>query len=882
MLKQKMAKSLRLALMGVALAAATLLALPMAANQAYAAAPPEKRDFFGTVVSVEADLIQVSLADGAIVDVIVTEETTIRLPLKEDAQLTDLFEGDTLAVSMTDDLASASKIFVIPGKTQFRHVPGEITSVADESVTLQPLAIGSEPIVFNIGPDTKVNFRAGATELVEGVFAVVLTRRNIVTGELSRNALEIHVAAGRSRSIPARIGPEDAETRPEPRNEAEITGVFEGLDDEGNWIVSGQTVITDANTEIRSGIVVGQVVRVEGALQDDGTLLASEIEARGKSRQGYNRARIEGIFDGVDGDGNWLVGGTIVVITDETDTDGRPFVGQRVVVVGIVKDQNTIIAREIENIVARQANDASERHRSDVKLEGIFQGVNDDGDWIVNGVEISVDRLTRLEGTPEVGSAVEIRGVLRNGRIVALRIKFENENENIRERHQYRVKLRGLVDAMSDDGSVFSVAGHRVHISELTEIDGEVVVGAGVKVLAIILDDGTLVAKEIDVRERDDDMDDEDEDEDDDDAIRIDGDIEQVNDDGTFVVNGITIVVPPLLAENRTFIEGMKVRVFGVFQDDGSLLAGRIRGGEAGDDDDDEDEDERIRGLIQEVITEGDAVIAIVVDGRRIHIVALTEIDSPLRPGVQVKVDVITTDRGLVAREIDQDRRGRRDGTVNDEARDRRGSDRPTEGDEREDEREARLRELKGVVTGFSDRRVVLRGGRTVAINADTRIDGELYVGAEVEIKLVINEFGLLVARRIEVSDADDEEDTDEEAEDEDLTDENKSDDRRDEKVKFDGIVREFSSTRLFLRGGRSLVINRDTEIDGRLYEGAEVEVKAVRRSNGTLVAVVIEVEEPRVDRSRAEDEEDEDDDRSDNSGSGSSRDDDDDDDDGY
>ncbi|MCH9039729.1 MAG: hypothetical protein IIC23_10100, partial [Chloroflexi bacterium] len=142
-------------------------------------------------------------------------------------------------------------------------------------------------------------------------------------------------------------------------------------------------------------------------------------------------------------------------------------------------------------------------------------------------------------------------------------------------------------------------------------------------------------------------------------------------------------------------------------------------------------------------------------------------------------------------------------------------------------------------------------------------------------------EFGLLVARRIEVSDADEEE-----AEDEDLADENEIEDRRDDKVKFDGIVRGFSSTRLFLRDGRSLVINRDTEIDGRLFEGAEVEVEAVRRSNGTLVAVVIEVEEPRVDRSRAQDDDDEDDEEendSDNSGSGSSRDDDDDDDDdGY
>ena len=113
------------------------------------------------------------------------------------------------------------------------------------------------------------------------------------------------------------------------------------------------------------------------------------------------------------------------------------------------------------------------------------------------------------------------------------------------------------------------------------------------------------------------------------------------------------------------------------------------------------------------------------------------------------------------------------------------------------------------------------------------------------------------------------------------------SDVRRDDDIKFDGIVREFSSTRLFLRDGTTLLINRDTEIDGTLFVGAEVEVVAVRRGDGTLVAVEIEVEERRVEDSRAADDDEDDkkdeDDRSDNSGSGSSHDEDDEDDDeGY
>lgn len=63
------------------------------------AAPPEKRDFFGTVVSVGENLLEVATDDG-FVKTPVSEETVIRVPLKREAGLTDLIEGDVLAVSL--------------------------------------------------------------------------------------------------------------------------------------------------------------------------------------------------------------------------------------------------------------------------------------------------------------------------------------------------------------------------------------------------------------------------------------------------------------------------------------------------------------------------------------------------------------------------------------------------------------------------------------------------------------------------------------------------------------------------------------------------------------------------------------------------------------
>jgi len=844
MSKQKMTKNLKLTLMGLAIAMATLLALPMATNQAHAAAPPENRDFFGTVDSVDVDIIHVSLADETIVDVRVTADTTIRLPLKKDAQLTDLFVGDTVAVSMTDDLSSATKIFVIPGKTQFRHVPGDITAVNEGSITLQPLATGSEAIEFNIGPNTEIKFRAGATEMVEGVFAVVLTRRNPLTGELSHDALEIHVTAGKSRPQHVASSPQVPAVDQKPENEVKVVGLFESLDDDGNWVISGRTITTDADTRIDSGIVASQKVKVEGVLLDDGTILAREIERLGDSGNNPNRARFEGIFEGIDEDGNWIVGGNVIIITDDTDTDGEPFIGQRVRIIGIAKGLRTFVAREIENIVERSLGDDSPGRPRSVRLEGIHEGVDEAGDWIVNGMAISVNRFTRLEGTPVIGSAVEIKGILRDGKIIALKIEFEDSDVDFGGASLNRVRLGGLIEAMSDDGSVIFIDSHRVHISDLTEIDGDIAAGVMVRVLAFITEDGRLIAKEIDVRgEGGDGEEKEDRDEY---AVRIDGDIELTNDDGSFVVNGITIIVPAELSANRVFAEGARVRVYGVFQDDGSLLASRIRGGEA--DEDKNDDEQRIRGIIEEVITDGDKIIAIVVDGQTIHIQALTEIDSPLRPGVPVVVEVITTDLGLVAKEIDLDRRGRRDGIATGAIKDRRGSDEPDKVDSDE------LKKLEGIVSGFSDQRVALEEGRSVAINSDTRIDGDLYIGAEVEIRLYVNDSGILVATRIKVSKPYEHSDITlsgaaETTDDSDGTDEPKAEDRNT-KFRLEGFVREFTSTRLVLRSKQQILINRSTEIDGTLYVGAEVEIEGIRRADGTLLALEVKVEKPRADKS--------------------------------
>jgi hypothetical protein len=527
------------------------------------AAPPSERDFFGIVVAIGDNLLQVGTEEG-IVDVATSDDTMIRLPLKPNATLSDLVEGDIVAVSMDDELV-ASKIFVIPGKTQFRHVPGEAVSVTDGQITVRPLTDGAAPISFNITPDTKIKLREGATELVSGVFVIVLTRRDTLTGELSPDALEIHVTAVKPRSDEDRSS---VIVTPVPANIARILGIFEGIDEDGNWLVSGILVIIDSDTEIESGIVVGQQVQVDGELLPDGSVLAHEIKALEDDYQVRSRTRLEGVFEGADADDNWLISGTTVIVGADTDTDGLPFVGQRVRLEGLVQEDGMFLAREVENMVG---SNGPILLTPEIMIEGIFQGVDSDGNWLVNGTRVAVSKQTRLKGTPTVGSTIEIRAILTGDGILALRIEGNNGEDDEGSHSQSRIEFRGTVENIG--GNTLIVDGNHVGINDATEVDGTLEAGAQVRIDAWLLDDGSILARKVERL-------DEDEESPEDASIRvsIEGTVDGIIDESAIVVNGVKVVISPDLETDGEFVEGKAIGVEGFFLEDGSIRATRIQG----------------------------------------------------------------------------------------------------------------------------------------------------------------------------------------------------------------------------------------------------------------------------------------------------------------
>ena len=268
----------------------------------------EERDFFGNVISIEGDILVISTRDG-VEEIQTSEDTRVRLPLKRDAVLADLVEGDLVAVSLeeSDGVLIADKIVVIPGKTKHRHLPGEIIAIdvvsgTDTRITIQPPAERAAPITFNRGPDTTVRFRQGATDLAIGNFVVILAARDPVTGELLPQAIEIHVVKREPGPSPKGPGIEA-----EVANTADIQGVFQGLDEDGNWLVGETTIAVNADTEIETAVAAGQLVKVEAVLMPDGSLLALEIEVAEEGGKVSGNTRLEGIFEGTGEQGNWMI-----------------------------------------------------------------------------------------------------------------------------------------------------------------------------------------------------------------------------------------------------------------------------------------------------------------------------------------------------------------------------------------------------------------------------------------------------------------------------------------------------------------------------------------------------------------------------------------------
>jgi hypothetical protein len=286
-------------------------------------------------------------------------------------------------------------------------------------------------------------------------------------------------------------------------------------------------------------------------------------------------------------------------------------------------------------------------------------------------------------------------------------------------------------------------------------VRGNLGIGLFARVEAVILSNGSLVAREIETRmpgvsgAADDSK------------VDIRGVIQRMNEDGTLIqVNGIVIEIADNTRMEGVPRVGASVTGHGVLQSDGTVLARSLR--VFGISDSVEKFRERIRGIIDEVILDDDGkVIGIVVDGRSIRIEVLTKIETSLKKGNYVEVEGILGNQGFIAQEVDQqDDQDETEDAEDDGQAEPAPAVRIMTGNTSASSRTVRH---EGVVEALERRATIGStmvgfiwvGGQRFAVTANTKIeDGVLAVGSYVEVEARANG-DTMIALTIEIEEPD-------------------------------------------------------------------------------------------------------------------------------
>ena len=142
-----------------------------------------------------------------------------------------------------------------------------------------------------------------------------------------------------------------------------------------------------------------------------------------------------------------------------------------------------------------------------VRWEGTVEAVLPNG-LRVNGQEIRLNGQTVLEGEIRPGMSVVIEGQMVNGAFLARSVRPQGAAPvggralsplpTPTPGPGVRIEFEGTVEAILPEG--YQIAGHTVLVTTTTHIEGNVQVGAFVQVEGFLQPNGTVLAREIEVK----------------------------------------------------------------------------------------------------------------------------------------------------------------------------------------------------------------------------------------------------------------------------------------------------------------------------------------------------------------------------------------------
>tara|TARA_R110002012_G_scaffold77826_4_gene198134 strand:+ start:23661 stop:26408 length:2748 start_codon:yes stop_codon:yes gene_type:complete len=416
--------------------------------------------------------------------------------------------------------------------------------------------------------------------------------------------------------------------------------------------VNGVTVkVTDASviespngaelntSEFFSTITLGTEVEVEGIPQDDGSLLALEIEIESTENDSGDAepfVELKGNIDSFNSIEAFTVNGHSITTNQFTRyEDGNPdllAVGVEVEIKGHQAEDGTIVAKKIEF----ESEDDNDRES---EIEGEITEFTSATEFTIGEQTITTTDNTEFDnGSIEslaLGVHIDVEGHINNdGILVADEIEFEEAEE---------ISVEGVVSAFVS-ATEFSIGEQAITTNGETEFKNSsasmLVLGVTLEVEGVLDENGTLVATKVEFEEAD--------------EVEVEGIITVFNSATDFEIDGQQVITDEFTAFKNGTAEnlalGVEVEVEGYTNSDGSIVAFKVEFEE-----NDENEAE-VSGAISEFISATDFSVG----DQKITTNDDTKFEGgtidDLADGVSVKIEgIINEDGVLVAEKVSFD-----------------------------------------------------------------------------------------------------------------------------------------------------------------------------------------------------------------------------------
>ena len=280
------------------------------------------------------------------------------------------------------------------------------------------------------------------------------------------------------------------------------------------------------------------------------------------------------------------VKGKRISLTDKTVVIGELRVGGRALVQAQASADGSLVAQHVTAGVAASPTPVSTATPSSITLEGRIEAVGE-GQIRVDDKTVTITESTEVRGVPVVGAEVKVTGT-PTGRdtVQATRVVVESEDPRPAPRPQV-VTLVGVISGLDDDH--VTVEGYTVTVTTETEVHGTLAIGARVVVIGVEEGESkVVVARRIAVVStpaptRTPDMP----------SptpvapfgtvppvepsnVRLEGILQSIDVNGLWVVDGQVVRISARTRIDGVPVPGMRVRVEGLRQRDGYVLASRV------------------------------------------------------------------------------------------------------------------------------------------------------------------------------------------------------------------------------------------------------------------------------------------------------------------